>query len=112
MSNTRLAMAIIPAMGRSHFFAIFSVIGNLSLGLAPVIWGVLIDGIGSKETHWFGTDWNRFSIFFAASGAVMLATLALSRWLVEPEAASMDMLLREILLHSPQRILVRIWPRE
>src|SRR5712692_2804555 len=32
MSNTRLAMVIVPAMGRNHFFAIFSVIGSLSLG--------------------------------------------------------------------------------
>jgi len=112
MSNTRLAMAIVPVMGRNHFFAIFSVFGNLSLGLAPILWGLVIDGIGHWQTRWAGVDWNRYSIFFAASGVVMLITLALARRLVEPEAASMDALLREILLHSPQRILVRIWPRE
>jgi len=32
MSNTRLAMAIVPVMGRNHFFAIFSVLGSLSSG--------------------------------------------------------------------------------
>jgi len=67
MSNTRLAMAIVPVMGRNHFFAIFSVFGNLSLGLAPILWGVLIDGIGHREIHWAGVDWNRYSIFFGAS---------------------------------------------
>ncbi len=112
MSNTRLAMATVPVMGRNHFFAIFSVFGNLSLGLAPILWGVLIDGIGPRQIRWLGADWNRYSIFFAASACVMGVTVALARRLVEPEAASMDALLREILLHSPQRILVRIWPRE
>jgi len=75
MSNTRLAMAIVPVMGRNHFFAIFSVFGNLSLGLAPILWGVLIDGIGHREVHWAGVDWNRYSIFFAAS-----ATVSSSHW--------------------------------
>ncbi len=112
MSNTRLAMATVPVMGRNHFFAIFSVFANISLGIAPILWGVLIDGIGSGQAHWAGADWNRHSIFFAASAMVMLVALGLSRRLVEPQAASMDALLREVLLHSPQRILVRIWPRD
>jgi len=43
MSNTRLAMVVIPVMGRNHFFALYSVIGNVALGLAPIGWGILID---------------------------------------------------------------------
>jgi MFS family permease len=112
MSNTRLAMATVPVMGRNHFFAIFSVFGNLSLGLAPILWGVLIDSIGHREVRWLGADWNRYTVFFGVSALMMLITLALARRLVEPQAASMDALLREILLHSPQRILVRIWPKQ
>ena len=34
MNNTRLAMVLSPAMGRSHFFALYSVVANLSLGRA------------------------------------------------------------------------------
>jgi MFS family permease len=45
MSNTRLAMAVIPVMGRNHFFAIYSVVGSVALGLAPVGWD-LIDAVG------------------------------------------------------------------
>src|SRR4051812_38067826 len=112
MSNTRLAMAIVPEMGRSHFFAIFSVFSNLSLGLAPIIWGLMIDGIGPLHFHWAGADWNGYTIFFAAAATVMSLALAFSRELLEPEAARMQMLLREILFESPQRILIRIWPRE
>jgi MFS family permease len=111
MSNTRLAMALIPPMGRNHFFAIYSVVGNVTLGIAPVAWGLLIDAIGSRAPNWFGLHWNRFTFFFAAAAAVYIATLYFVRKLDEPEAASMEDLLKEILIHSPQRFLVRFWPR-
>jgi MFS family permease len=65
MSNTRLAMAVIPVMGRNHFFAIYSVVSNVSLGLAPIAWGLLIDAVGVHSPVWLGLEWNRFTIFFA-----------------------------------------------
>jgi len=111
MSNTKLAMAIVPAMGRNHFFAIFSVVGSLSLGIAPILWGLVIDAVGSWRGAVLGLDWNRYTIFFAAIVGVMLAALGLSRRLEEPQAASMEDLLREVLIQSPQRVWVRLWPR-
>jgi MFS family permease len=111
MSNTRLAMAIVPQMGRNHFFALFSVIGSVALGLSPIGWGVLIDAIGGWHSSTWGLDWNRFTLFFVAVAGVMALTLAFARKLEEPEAVSMDELLREILIQSPQRFLVRFWPR-
>jgi MFS family permease len=111
MSNTRLAMAIIPVMGRNHFFAIYSVVNNVTLGLAPIGWGLLIDAVGARSPIWLGLTWNRFTIFFAAAACAYLATLLLARRLDEPEAASMEELLREILIQSPQRFWLRFWPR-
>jgi MFS family permease len=111
MSNTRLAMAIVPVMGRSHFFAIYSVLANVSLGLAPILWGLVIDAVGSQEFLWFGLEWNRYSIFFMAVALVLVITAALARRLEEPEAASLEELLKEILIQSPQRVLVRFWPK-
>src|SRR5215831_6262497 len=75
MSNTRFAMAVIPAMGRNHFFAIYSVFNNVTLGLAPVAWGLLIDAVGSRSPVWLGLHWNRFTIFFAAAAFAFLLTL-------------------------------------
>jgi MFS family permease len=112
MSNTRLAMVIVPVMGRNHFFAIFSVLGNLSLGLAPILWGLLIDAVGPWRGVWLGVEWNRYTIFFAAAMLVMSIAFILSRQLEEPQAASMEELLRELLVQSPQRVWVRLWPRE
>jgi MFS family permease len=111
MSNTRLAMVIVPAMGRNHFFAIFSVIGNLCLGLAPIFWGLVIDAVGGWRGVWLGLEWNRFSLFFGAVGVVMCISLALSRRLHEPEAASFERLVREVLVDSPQRALGRLFLR-
>jgi hypothetical protein len=38
--------------------------------------------------------------------------LPLARRLEEPDAASLEKLIREILIESPQRFLVRLWQRE
>jgi MFS family permease len=111
MANTRLAMAVIPVMGRNHFFAIYSTIGNVTLGLAPIGWGLLIDAVGAHSWHWLGLAWNRYSAFFAATALVFSLALTLARRLHEPEAASMEDLLREILIQSPQRFWIRFWPR-
>jgi len=111
MSNTRLAMAVIPAMGRNHFFAIYSVLGNVTLGLAPVAWGLLIDAVGARAPHWLGLTWNRFTIFFTAAALAFIITCIMARRLEEPEAASMEELIREILIQSPMRVWLRLWPR-
>jgi MFS family permease len=111
MSTTRLAMAVIPAMGRNHFFALYSVLGSLTLGLSPILWGILIDAFGPLHTAWGRFEWNRYTVFFVGVELVLLATLIFSRRLEEPEAASMEELLKEILIQSPQRVWVRLWPR-
>jgi MFS family permease len=111
MANTRLAMAVIPVMGRNHFFAIYSVVGNVTLGLAPIAWGLLIDAVGARAPMWLGLSWNRYTVFFAAVAFAFSVTLALARRLHEPEAASMEELLREVLIQSPQRFWFRLWPR-
>jgi uncharacterized membrane protein len=111
MSNTRLAMAIIPVMGRNHFFAIYSVVGNVTLGLAPIWWGLLIDAVGARSPIWLGLAWTRFTVFFASAALAYIVTLTLARRLDEPQAASMEELLREILVQSPQRFWFRFWPR-
>ncbi|MEO6034540.1 MAG: MFS transporter [Verrucomicrobiota bacterium] len=111
LSNTRLAMAIIPPMGRSHFFALFSVVASLTLGLSPIFWGLSIDAARTVHRVWHGFEWNRFSLFFAAVALMFSVTLWLCRRLDEPQAASMETLLRDILEQSPLRFWLRFWPR-
>jgi MFS family permease len=111
MAFNRLAMAVIPTMGRNHFFALYSVFANVTLGLAPVGWGLLIDAIGARHAAWLGLSWNRYSIFFAAAALAFCVTVLLARRLDEPKAASMEKLLTQLLVESPQRFWLRFWPR-
>lgn len=111
MSATRLVMLVVPVMGRNHFFALYSVIASVTLGLAPIGWGVLIDAVGAGAWGWLGLEWNRYTIFFAAVAVVFAATVGLVRRLDEPRAASMETLLREMLGPRPLRVLLRLWPR-
>jgi MFS family permease len=111
MAITRLAMAVVPVMGRNHFFAIYSTAGNVTLGLAPIAWGLLIDAVGSHSPVWLGLAWNRYTVFFAAAALAFTISLTLAGRLHEPEAASLEDLLREILIQSPQRFWIRFWPR-
>ena len=110
-SNTRLAMVLIPPMGRNHFFALYSVVGSVALGLSPIAWGVLLDALGNFQVSALGLQWNRFTIFFTAVALSMLVATVLARRLDEPQAAGLDQLLKELLIQSPQRVLVRLWPR-
>jgi len=111
MANQRLAMAVVPVRGRNHFFAIYSVVANVTLGLSPIAWGLLIDLVGMRSPRWLGVEWNRYALFFAAAGMAFIVTFALSRRLEEPKAVSMEALLHDILIQSPQRFWLRFWPR-
>ena len=111
MANTRLAMAVVPVMGRDHFFALFSVVGSLALGIAPVFWGVLIDAFGPRELWWLGLSVNRFSLFFALVTVACGVTVVLARRLDEPRATNIEELLRDLLAQMPLRSWMRFWPR-
>jgi MFS family permease len=111
MANNKLAMSIVPAMGRNHFFAIFSVVSNVTLGLAPIAWGLLIDAVGERAPRFLGVEWNRYTIFFTGAALAFVVMLGLVQRLEEPKATSMQALLREILIQSPQRFWLRFWTR-
>ncbi|MBL6765594.1 MAG: hypothetical protein ISQ14_11620 [Verrucomicrobiae bacterium] len=111
MAVMRQVMGAIPQMGRSHFFAIYSVVTNVTLGLAPVFWGVLIDVL--RRTQWAQTHWGvgHYAIYFTAVEALLLLNLVQCASLHEPAAIPMNRLLRDIVIDSPQRLWVRFWPR-
>jgi MFS family permease len=111
MANYRLAMGVIPPQGRNHFFALYSVLASVSLGLAPVLWGLIIDLIGAREGMFLGLNWNHYTVFFGLVLLVFAWALVLARRLHEPKAASFESLLTDIMFDSRQRFWLRIWPR-
>ena len=66
MSMTKLAMATVPELGKSHFFALYSVVGSLAVGVFPILWGILIDTLAAVDVLWLGVGWNQYSIYFTA----------------------------------------------
>ena len=111
MATTRLAMITIPVMGRSHFFALFTVVGSLILGVSPIVWGLMIDLLQPLKVVLHGFELNRFSVFFGLLIFVFVWAIELARRLEEPQAGSMDDLFREMMQQSPLRIWFRLWPR-
>lgn len=102
-ANNRLAMHLAPSLGRDHFFAIFMVVWQLTLGLSPVLWGLLLDAMGSWQTSWGPLAWNRYSVYFALVAAAFGVAYWLCRRLEEPKAAQLPALMRELLLDEPRR---------
>jgi MFS family permease len=111
MSNIRLAMVVTPEMGRNHFFALYSVVSNLSLGLSPILWGILIDAFAQLNYDMRDFNWNRYSVFFLGSSVMFMITTFLKLRLEEPAAKPVEDLVREMFISSPQRMIARVWPR-
>lgn len=65
VANTRIVMFSVPAMGRNHFFALFTVVCGLGLGGAPMFWGATLDALGTLEVTAGVVSLNRYSLYFA-----------------------------------------------
>jgi MFS family permease len=75
VANTRITMGSVPAMGRNHFFALFTVVSGIGLGGAPMVWGAMLDTLGTLDVVLGVITVNRYSVYFAV--LVVLAWLAL-----------------------------------
>jgi MFS family permease len=110
IANVRLTMVITPELGRTHFFALYSVVANSSLGIAPILWGIMIDYFARTEFRWQGLYWNRYTFFFFGAELMFVLTLILKLQLEEKAAGKVEELMREILIGAPQRLLAKLWP--
>lgn len=112
LSNVRLAMIAIPDAGRSHYFAIFSVVNSVSLGLAPVLWGILVDGAaGLSILTKVGFEWNEWSLLFGLLSGLFVASFFFCLRLEEPRGVRWEALTRLLLRRSRVRYWMRAWSR-
>jgi MFS family permease len=102
-ANNRLAMEIVPKLGRNHFFALFMVVWQITLGLSPIAWGLLLDALGGWHGSTLGFAWNRYSLYFALVSAAFVVAFWFCQRLEEPRAAEVQHLLRELLVDEPRR---------
>ena len=111
LANTRLVMASVPAMGRSHFFALYTVVTSLVSGIFPIFWGILLDALAGWGTTWSRWQWNPYSVLYAAMVVIMIVAVALRNHLSEARAMTTDAFLRELLVKTPSRAISRLLPR-
>ena len=109
-AHMRLLMATVPAMGRSHFFALFSVAASLVAGFAPLGWGLLTDSLQGVK---FGTviQVNRFVILYSTITLILIPAMVALRRIQEERASTTEELLRELVLENPWRSITRWWSR-
>ncbi len=108
ISNMRLVMETVPAMGRSHFFAIFTVVNSLAGGLFPVFWGMIIDLLEPTPIIIGGRDLSDFAVIYAVIAVISIVnSLALHR-IQEAGVMSYQKFLNELLIRTPSRALSRI----
>lgn len=93
VANTRIIMGSVPAMGRNHFFALFTVASGLGLGGAPILWGAVLDLLGPLEFSAGLFSVNRYSIYFAVLFLTALLVFRLVTGLHEAPASSQTPLL-------------------
>lgn len=89
-ANARLVFGVVPSNGRNHFFAIYTVLTQLGMGVSPVTWGLMLDFIGTYETVTGVFSWQRHSFYFGVLFAMTLLALLLAGILREPGAKTPD----------------------
>lgn len=111
LANLRLAMISAPEAGRSHYFAVFSVVANVTLGVSPVLWGVLVDACSELRVDLGVFTLNRYSLLFGLTALCFAATAIFSIRLIEKDAASLQQLLATAISRSRMRYFLRPWLR-
>jgi hypothetical protein len=108
LANVRYVMGVVPAMGRPHFLALYSVASNLTLGLVPLLWGPVLDALDHWRVAWGAWSWNIYSLLYCTLAANIAVGLGMVRTLVESETMTWDVFMRELLVKTPSRAVSRL----
>jgi MFS family permease len=111
IANTRIAMDTMPEMGRNHFFSLFTVFASLSLGLAPIFWGVFLDVLGKNEFAIGFFQVNRFSLYFVLLAFLGVITFFLAQPLVEQKGKPFDTAIRDVVILARLKLYGRFFNR-
>jgi MFS-type transporter involved in bile tolerance (Atg22 family) len=111
IANTRIAMDTMPIMGRNHFFSLFTVFSSLSLGLAPICWGIFLDVLAHFETRIGAFEVNRYSLYFSLLAVLVIVTFVLANPLVEKKGQPFSLALRDAVIYSRLRLFARFLNR-
>jgi MFS family permease len=111
IANTRIAMDTMPLMGRNHFFALFTVFTSISLGLAPICWGIFLDSVGRAQFQLGAFLVNRYSLYFLMLAILIAITFVLANPLVEKKGEPLSLALRDAVIYARLRLFARLLNR-
>ena len=111
IANTRIAMDTMPLMGRNHFFALFTVFTSISLGLAPICWGIFLDCVGHTQFQLGLFHVNRYSLYFLMLTGLVVVTFILANPLVEKKGEPLSLALRDAVIYARLRLFNRLLNR-
>jgi hypothetical protein len=112
LANIRLVMSIVPVMARSHYFAIFSVAVNLTLGIFPWIWGLGVDCLKPWNiVLWDRCHVNAYSLFYLFLIAILFGAWRLVSKIEESKAMSTEEFIEELLVNTPKQAITRLLNR-
>ena len=106
LAVTRLLMNMVgnkPA--KTRYFAIYAVVVSMFIGLAPVLWGVLLDGLSTTILSVKGYELDRYSFFFAAEWLMLGAVGVMLARLKEAKSESATFMVYQIFVGMPSRTL-------
>lgn len=109
MANMRMAMAIVPEMGRSHFLALFSVVFSGSMGATPVVWGLIVDALGDWSVTTGFWTWNAYSLLYLILAVQVAVASVMAGFLCDKGAMTTDRFMEELLIKTPSRAITRLW---
>ena len=107
--NSALAMGVMPVMGRNHFFALYTVVTSLAMGASPILFGVILDALRDVSGEVGSWSINRYSLYFAITGAILGVTLLSVSILREHEMGAMSG--RDFTIFNSLRRLGRLFGR-
>jgi MFS family permease len=111
IANTRTAMDTMPVMGRNHFFSLFTVFTSVSLGLAPIFWGIFLDAIGKHEFTFQGFEVNRYSTYFVLLIGLAVITFFLAEPLEQKKGKPLETALKDVVILARLRLFSRFLNR-
>ena len=108
LANVRMVMGIVPAMGRPHFLALYSVAANMTVGVVPLLWGPVMDYLENWRVPWGYWNWNSYSLLYCMLSFTIIMGLCVLQTLEEPHKMTWDVFMRELLVKTPSRALSRV----
>jgi MFS family permease len=108
LANVRTVMGIVPEMGRPHFLALYSVTSNVTVGLAPLAWGPVMDYLAHWHVAWGYWQWNCYSLLYMTLAGTIAMGLWALRFVDEPKTMTWNVFMHELLVQTPSRAVSRL----